>query len=375
VGGRYVRDRSLGHALTEAYRGLLMVGRAPVAFLFLDVPPEEVDVNIHPTKVEVRFRDSQRLYSQLLTTVRQTFLTSDLHSRLQTPAVEAPMERVAPAVEPPRFDLKPTPAARETVSSWFSSKPGTPFMSYPPSGYAGGRPEPTWAASLPPAPSPSAATTFDEFAPEATPSPERAREKGVAVAPIELPTKAIQVHDTYLIAETDDGMVVIDQHALHERILYEEMKARVLSGGVESQRLLVPESVDLHGADAAEVLQRKDVLAQLGLGVETFGGDTILVTSVPAMIRDVSPDRLVRDLAEHFRSSPIPPSADGLLEDVLNMIACKAAVKANQKLTADEIDALLARRHLAANTHHCPHGRPTALTFTKAELERQFGRI
>src|SRR5207249_623160 len=162
---RYVRDRALGHALSEAYRGLLMVGRMPLAFLYLEIPPEEVDVNVHPTKVEVRFRDAHRIYNQLLSTVRQTFLASDLHSRLQSP--------------PPR----------------------------------------------------------------------QAPTQG-------LPPRALQVHDSYLIAETEEGMVVIDQHALHERILYEELRARVGEGRVESQRLLIPEPVDLSAAEAAEVLER-----------------------------------------------------------------------------------------------------------------------
>ncbi len=190
-----------------------------------------------------------------------------------------------------------------------------------------------------------------------------------------MPPNAIQVHDTYLIAETAEGMVVIDQHALHERILYEEIKARVLGSGVESQRLLVPEPVELTAVEAAEVLQQKAILGRLGLEIEPFGGDTVLVASVPAMMAHLSPDRLLRDLAEHFRSKPLAPSADEILEDVLNMVACKAAVKANQKLSAEEIAALLERRHLASNSHHCPHGRPTSLIFTKAELEKQFGRI
>ncbi len=370
VGSRYVRDRSLSHALSEAYRGLLMVGRMPLAFVYLDIPPEEVDVNVHPTKVEVRFRDGHRIYSQLLATVRQTFLASDLHSRLQTPPVE-------PSPPSPSFDLiPPANPDRQNVATWFSpttAGPVPPFKPYP--------------SATPPALPLS--RDFDEFA---DPSPTIVRDSfdapATSAAPAEseptptalravrdLPPKAIQVHDTYLIAETDEGMVVIDQHALHERILYEELKGRVLSGGVESQRLLVPEPVDLSAAEASEVLQRREVLSRLGLGIEPFGGDTVLVASVPAMLAHVPADRLLRDLAEHFRSSPLAPSADAVLEDVLNMVACKAAVKANQKLSPEEIDALLARRHLAANTHHCPHGRPTALVFTKSELEKQFGRI
>ena len=187
--------------------------------------------------------------------------------------------------------------------------------------------------------------------------------------------KAIQVHDSYLIAETRDGMMVIDQHALHERILYEELRTRVAEGRVESQRLLVPEPVDLTAAEAAALVEHGELLAQLGLEVEPFGGDTVLVRSIPAMLPRVVPERLVRDLADHFHSQPLPPTRDGLVAELLHMVACKAAVKAGQPLSALEIEALLERRHLVADSHHCPHGRPTALVFTKADLEKQFGRI
>jgi DNA mismatch repair protein MutL len=197
----------------------------------------------------------------------------------------------------------------------------------------------------------------------------------LARSPADAWSKAIQVHDSYLIAETAEGMMVIDQHALHERILYEELRARVAQGRVESQRLLVPEPVDMSAAEAAALVEQVDLLAQLGLEVEPFGGDTVLVRSVPAMLPRVVPERLVRDLAEHFRTQPLPPTRDGLLAELLHMIACKAAVKAGQPLSGPEILALLERRHLVADSHHCPHGRPTALVFTKADLEKQFGRI
>jgi DNA mismatch repair protein MutL len=170
-------------------------------------------------------------------------------------------------------------------------------------------------------------------------------------------------------------MMVIDQHALHERILYEELRARVEQGGIESQRLLVPEPVHLTAAEAAGVLEQRAVLGQLGLEIEPFGGDTMLVTSAPALLANLGPERLLRDLAEHFRTKPLPPTRDALLADLLHMVACKAAIKAGQRLTPEEITALLERRHLVSDAHHCPHGRPTALVFTKSELERQFGRI
>ncbi len=379
VGGRYVRDRSLGHALTEAFRGLLMVGRQPVAFIHLEIPPDQVDVNVHPTKVEVRFRDAQRIYSQLLATVRQTFLQSDLHSRLQSPAVPevVPTSPASAGGPAPQFQLSvPEIPDRQAVASWF--QPSKPFQTYPNPGYAGGpsliEPKvPEWAKSLPPVPTPRPADDFDEFAsvsvsPPVTPEPSPS-------SPFRLPSRAIQVHDSYLVAETNEGMVVIDQHALHERILFEELRQRLQTGGVESQRLLVPEPVDLTPAEANEIVEHKEVLAKLGLEVEPFGGGTVLVTSLPAMLKSVTPEGLVRDLADHFRSKPIPPTPDLILQDVLAMIACKAAIKAGQRLSPDEITALLDRRHLVNDAHHCPHGRPTALVFSKAELEKQFGRI
>ena len=417
VGGRYVRDRSLGHALSEAYRGLLMVGRMPVAFLHLDVPFDEVDVNVHPTKVEVRFRDSHKVYSQLLSTVRQTFLSSDLHSKLQAaetfggpvPSRDAPRESVIET----GYKLTENEDRRQEVAGWFTPSRGasggsasglglgnpgaSQFRNFPTPGYAGGKPVEDWNSRLGAAASVGQSSLFDEFAPpkpgpplSPSPSePEPAFAQASTTEPATAPPrpndpaplrssaflKAIQVHDSYLIAETDEGMMVIDQHALHERILYEELRKRVEKGGVESQRLLVPEPVHLSAAEAVAVVEQSETLRQLGLEVEPFGGDTVLVGSTPAMLSGISAERLVRDLAEHLRSKPLPPTRDELLADLLHMIACKAAVKAGQTLDPAEIEALVERRHLVADAHHCPHGRPTALVFTKSELERQFGRI
>jgi len=438
LGGRYVRDRSLSHALNEAYRGLLMAGRMPVAFLHLEVPPEQVDVNVHPTKVEVRFRDSQRVYSHLLSTLRQTFLKSDLHARLQPTQEPAASGAAASAGVAPgpitgaqpgkmpgidfdfahgsslgRLELAGGPSDRQTVGSWF--EPSGPKPRLPES--LGQPVPPPWAQSLPLGSAALPGEAFDEFSPvaraaggpapvvetraatagrappdrEGPEAPATASTQGIEAG--ELPAlregsgshsrspsgdpvlKAIQVHDSYLIAETGDGMMVIDQHALHERILYEELRSRVSRGNVESQRLLVPEPVDLTASEAASLIEQTELLAQLGLEIEPFGGDTVLVQSIPAMLPHMVPARLVRDLAEHLRTQPLPPTREGLLAELLHMVACKAAVKAGQPLSAAEITALLERRHLVANSHHCPHGRPTALVFTKADLEKQFGRI
>ncbi|APW63330.1 DNA mismatch repair endonuclease MutL [Paludisphaera borealis] len=407
LGGRYVRDRSLSHALNEAYRGLLMVGRNPIAFLNLEIPPEEVDVNVHPTKIEVRFRDPQRIYSHLLSTLRQTFLASDLHSRLQAVPAEQPAESAPRPVAPPPnpsvgssdspYGLGSGPTDRQAVASWFeptSRRPAGEPPKFPDD--IGQIQPPEWSRSLPGRFEFASGPTFDEFAgakaadveideedrgaggrmpASASPPVEPAQAIGAELKLKGAGSKAIQVHDSYLIAETNEGMMVIDQHALHERILYEELRKKVADGRVESQGLLVPEPVPMAADEAATLLEHADLLAELGIEVEGFGRDTVLVRSTPVMLSRMQPDRLVRDLAEHLATQPLPPTRDGLVAELLHMVACKAAIKAGQRLTPEEIDALLDRRELAADAHHCPHGRPTALIFTKSELEKQFGRI
>ncbi len=343
-------------------------------------------------KIEVRFRDAQRIYSQLLATLRQTFLASDLHSRLQAPPEVPEPARAEPATP---YALPERPDSRQEVASWFTPQAPATFQSYPSPGYAGGPTSSDWGrsayvptpAQTPPVPSSQplpSSEPFDEFtaaAPGFPPSgfsPPAADPVESGPRPFDvrdLPVRALQVHDSYLVAETPDGMVVIDQHALHERILYEELKLRIDRGGVESQRLLVAEPVELEAGEASAILERKEALGALGLEVEDAGDGSVLVKSVPAMLPGVPPDRLLRDLADHFGTKPLPPTRDEILEDVLSMIACKAAVKAGQKLAPEEVTALLERRHLVTDAHHCPHGRPTALVFTKSELERQFGRI
>jgi DNA mismatch repair protein MutL len=187
--------------------------------------------------------------------------------------------------------------------------------------------------------------------------------------------RALQIHNRYLVTETAAGLEVIDQHALHERILYEALRERVLAGTVESQRLLAPEPVDLAASEAAAALENRELLSRLGVDVEAFGGETVLVTSYPAMLANFAPADVLRSVVEQLISGGKRPEMRDLLDELLHMIACKAAVKYGDRLTPAEIDALLEHRGLAQDHHHCPHGRPTALVFTRDELDRQFQRI
>jgi DNA mismatch repair protein MutL len=184
----------------------------------------------------------------------------------------------------------------------------------------------------------------------------------------------LQVHNRYLIAEAGGGVLVIDQHALHERILYEQLRTKVLAGALECQSLLVPEPVDLAPAEAAAVLEQRDLLAQLGIRVEAFGGDTVLVGSYPAMLGQVNLVEMLRGVVDRLTGGGKLPERRDLLDELLHMMSCKAAVKAGDPLTPEEIEALLEQRHLADDAHHCPHGRPTALMLTREELDRQFLR-
>jgi DNA mismatch repair protein MutL len=209
--------------------------------------------------------------------------------------------------------------------------------------------------------------------------PDSESDSGTGTGRGELPlprsSKAIQLYDTYLVLETPEGMLVIDQHALHERILFEQLKGRLRSGPLESQALLIPEPVTLTADQAARTLEQRDALAELGLGVEDFGGGTVLVTSYPAILSRRSPQSIFQGVINYLVARDKVPTRDVLLNDLLSLLACHAAVRAGDRLTSEEIAALIEQRSLADDTHHCPHGRPTALLFSRQELERQFRRV
>jgi DNA mismatch repair protein MutL len=332
VNGRWIRDRSLGHAVQEGYRGLIMTGRYPVWFLSLQLPPDLIDVNVHPTKAEVRFRDAQAVFHLVLTAVRDRLQTLNLVPKLVAPP------------EDPQSVFRPR--LPESDPAWFA-----------------------------PAPSNSTPTIFDA-APAATRALSTSDDSGREphASQWNLSTKAVQMHDAYLLVETADGVLVIDQHALHERILFEQLRRRMQTGPVERQRLLVPEPIDLTPEQSASVLEQKGALAELGLDVEEFGGGTILLTSFPALLTRATPGAIFRSVVDRLMAKSRAPSREALLNDLLASMACRAAVKAGDRLSPEEIGELIAQRELADNTHHCPHGRPTSLLFSRQELDRQFRR-
>jgi DNA mismatch repair protein MutL len=357
LNGRWIRDRSLGHALQEAYRGLLMTGRYATAFLYLDLPADQVDVNVHPTKAEVRFRDGHALYSFVFGSVRERLREENLTARLfPTSTLASPQ----------------IPEPKSAGPSWLQARPeesSNPLFA---------------TAGLPPVtflPSPGIRNQESGI---------RSQESGVKEQESELPkptdcnpwaysplpeVKAIQLYDAYLVLETPEGMLVIDQHALHERVLFEQLKRRIREGTLEIQRLLVPEPVELSAEQAARALEQRDALSQLGLGVEDFGGGTVLLTSYPAILGKRSPVEAFKGVVDFLSAKDRLPTREQLFNDLLSLMACHAAVRAGDPLTQEEIAALVALREMADDTHHCPHGRPTSLLFSKHDLDRQFRRI
>jgi DNA mismatch repair protein MutL len=401
---RYIRDRSLQHALSEAYRGLLMTGRFPICFLRMEMPFELVDVNVHPAKLEVRFQNGGQLYSQLLGTIRNRFLTTDLtaHAQLSKASATAfrpfgsprdaiesqgwaqhphsPRERTDSSgsfeLSPPalpqqtRLSFQPAAEKRDWTTNPFSGTSGTnreqSGAPLPESSDRGEALGPSWPMNE----SLKASHSASGFSPDARREP---------AYPFRRRVQALQVHNTYLVQETEAGMVIIDQHALHERILYEQLRQKFQAGMLESQRLLVPEPVTLSAAEAAVILEAAELLKPLGIQVEPFGGDTVLITAYPAILANQSPAEIlggvIEKLVSENKGENRSLSHQDLIDELLHMISCKAAIKAGDKLSPEEITALLEHREYCQDAHHCPHGRPTSLIFSREELDRRFKRI
>ena len=376
----------------------------------LELTPETVDVNVHPTKLEVRFQDSGKLYGLLLGAIRNRFLTSDLTARLggpaaaseaaaqpadATPAGQGAPEAAAWARQTPLPLETPSPTARtlEVLDTLRrrTEEAGADELAEARSANALGG---SARAAAPPGEASSTAAPRDEpgracgaeaplsDGPNEPPWPAVPAGGGVAEEAASQPgpmaagstALGMQVHNRYLVTESPEGLVVIDQHALHERILYEQFRAKSLAGQLETQPLLVPEPVTLPPQETAAVLQAADTLAQLGIGVEPFGGDTVLVTRCPAMLSRMPPREVLRNIVELLMAPGRRVERRDLLDELLHMMACKAAVKAGDRLTSGEVTALLEHRQLCQDAHHCPHGRPTALVFTPEELDRRFKR-
>ena len=404
LNGRHIRDRALQHALSESYRGLLMVGRFPVCFMQLSMPPELIDVNVHPTKLEVRFTDSGRVYARLLQTLRHHFLSTDMTMRVGPPASHPQASAEGQAFDSPGFSSIATATMpqtesihRQSVIEWARTGVDQPlrglpgllpeFRPFPGSrdpltGLPTGGITPTtsprdlapWERD--PESSETAKHSRGPIGNEEWPIDDTQQDSGSSQQGV-ITALGFQVHNRYLVTQDEAGMVVIDQHALHERVMYERIRENVLGGEgrLQTQRMLVPEPVSLTPAERCVALESKELLNRIGIEIDDFGGDTILISGYPAMLGKTPPAELLRQSLESIIAAGKQPEVRDILDSLLHQIACKAAIKAGDRLTPEEITSLLEQRELYQDTHHCPHGRPTALFFSRAELDRMFGRL
>lgn len=431
LNGRYVRDRFVQHAVREAYRGLMDPSRQPVLFVYLQANSEDFDVNVHPTKIEVRWTDSSLVHGVTLSALRENLLRHD-----NTPALDVGQ---FPATGPSGKPISATPESegfrhaqqkvREAIADFFrEAAPVQRSLGFPRAGAAGQLGAPRQAPSPgaasgdlaggsvtplenPPQLSSGSAPSGSAMPLQDRPVPFGGEEFVKAFSPLirpqvlpladdvrpleqmpaglteqampqmaehfaqQQPVRAIQIHNSFIVAETADGLVIVDQHALHERVLYEQFRSRVSAGRMEAQHLLLPESVNVPPEQVALVVERADMLAKLGIEAREFGPNAIAVQAFPSLVIDrVRIPEFMGEMLAKLGTAASNVSAEKLLDEVLNMMACKAAVKAGDPLSPEEITALLANWQHVEGSSNCPHGRPTVLRLSLADLEKQFHR-
>jgi DNA mismatch repair protein MutL len=336
VNGRPVRDKLLVGAVRGAYADFLARDRHPALALFLDCDPSFVDVNVHPAKTEVRFRDAGLVRGLIVGALK--YALAEAGHRASTTVASTAMDVLQSAAafqrQAPQSHQSPQPAfmpgMRETAPVMFEHAPSVRL---------------------------EAPAEVPEDAPD--------YQLGVARA---------QLHETYIVAQTENGIVIVDQHAAHERLVYERMKKAIANGGVKRQPLLIPEVVDLDPAEVTRVMVRADELAELGLVIEEFGPDAVVVREVPAMLGKLDVKGLVRDLADEIAETGNALSLKERLEEVSGTLACHMSVRAGRRLNAEEMNALLREMEATPHSGQCNHGRPTYVELKLADIEKLFGR-
>lgn len=324
VNGRFVRDKVLDHAVMEAYAGRLMKGKFPLVVLFVNIAHDQVDVNVHPTKYSVRFEAPKQVHDVVARAVSESLQRFDRPRWGQTQIVK-PMRRPIPyRLSPPRGAVSEP-----------KSEPTSPTFSH---------------------------------APEA--APPLWSERYFASLRI-----IGQLRNTYIVCESDDGLVLIDQHAAHERVVFESLKAAYSRSAITTQGLLVPETIDLNHREAGILETLLKDLRDMGLEIEPFGGNTYLIKSVPALLagRPVKP--LVMEIVEKAAEIGLASGLHRGADECLTIMACHGAIRANQKLADEQMKALLEQLDTLEHASHCPHGRPTYIHRTLRQVEKDFKRI
>ncbi len=359
VNGRPVRDKLLYGAVRGAYADFLARHRHPVLALFLTVPPETLDINVHPAKSEVRFQDASLVRGLIVSGLRNALLEAGHKASTSTAEAALGSFRSHPGFGPSRSGL----GRSNQYVSGFSSPSTAPYQ--PASG-------PTQEL-----PSDQAAMTVDGSAIPPSARVEDAQpDDPLQTSYQDYPLGAArgQLHETYVIAQTAEGLIIVDQHAAHERIVYEKMKAALLDAGPARQVLLIPEIVELGEEPSQRLLERRDELAELGIVIEPFGEGAVVVRETPAMLGLTDVKGLVQDLADDLAELKDGLSLQERLDEVCSTMACHGSVRAGRRLNVDEMNALLREMEATPHSGQCNHGRPTYVELKLADIERLFGR-
>jgi len=359
VNGRPVRDRLLQGALRGAYADFLARDRHPAAVLFIDIDPLFVDVNVHPAKAEVRFRDPALVRGLIVGGLRHALAAAG-HRASTTVAADALAGFQAHAGAPAYSPSQPTAQGWSGWQGW--AAPAT-----------------TTAQVLPGLNERSARVENgpgygEEFDDSGTRNSTTPTGYGEDLRDYPLGAARAQLHGTYIVAQTRDGLVVVDQHAAHERLVYERMKVQMARGAVTRQALLTPEVVELDPSEADRVVARAEELAELGLIVEAFGGGAVLVRETPALLGDTDVQGLIRDIADDLAEHGAALALSERLGEVCGTMACHGSVRAGRVLSAPEMNALLREMEATPHSGQCNHGRPTYVELKLHDLEKLFGR-
>ena len=336
VNGRPVRDKMLLGALRAAYMDVLSRDRHPVAALFIDCDPTLVDVNVHPAKSEVRFRDPGTVRGLIVSGIRHAL--AEAGHRASSTVADATLGAMRPQPTAPRVYQMDRPS--------FSARSMT-FQAQAPQ-YDYGFAE---------APSARVEPVVDE-------------------APHDLPLGAAraQLHENYIIAQTENGIVIVDQHAAHERLVYEKLKAQMAENGVAAQALLIPEIVELSAGEAAILLEQAETLARFGLTIEPFGGGAIAVRETPAILGEVNAAAMIRDILDELTDQGDSANLQAKIEAILSRVACHGSIRSGRRMQAAEMNALLREMEATPLSGQCNHGRPTYVELKLSDIERLFGR-
>lgn len=349
VNNRPVRDKMLLGVIRAAYQDFLARDRHPIAALFLEVPTHAVDVNVHPAKAEVRFREHGQIRGLLLGAIRHAisqagFKASTTVSAQALGAFRPESQPYLPVQHPTHYGSSAIPQQLGEAAA----------AMYQPLNYG--------------------APNFTDVAPVAARSEVALESEVTQLKHYPLGAACAQLHETYIVAQTNDGMVVVDQHAAHERLVYEQMKAQMAKSGIARQPLLVPEVIQLGEETAQKLLAREHELRELGMVIEGFGEGAIVVRETPAILGEMDVQQLVNDLVDDIEEFGETLSLREKMEHVCGTMACHGSVRAGRKLHINEMNALLRQMEQTPYSGQCNHGRPTYVELKLADIEKLFGR-